>query len=136
MFVCTLYAVFTQYGNLADLPSLRLSPTQDKDWTIGASLKGRIDTFERTMPLIQDLKNPAMRERHWEQLKEEVQQPFDHTSDDFTLEKIMELGLDQYYEVIGNISSAASKELSIEQVHNARVSKHVHVHYISKLTLQ
>ena len=44
------------------------------------SLKGQIETFKRTMPLIQDLKNPAMRERHWEQLKEEVQKPFDHTS--------------------------------------------------------
>ena len=68
------------------------------------------------MPLIEDLKNPAMRERHWEQLKEEIQQLFDHTGDDFTLEKIMELGLEQYHEVIGNISSAASKELLIEQV--------------------
>ena len=29
------------------------------------------------MPLIQDLKNPAMRDRHWERLKEEVQKPFD-----------------------------------------------------------
>ena len=55
--------------------------TQDKsEWTVHKSLKGQIETFKRTMPLIQDLKNPAMRERHWEQLKEEVQKPFDHTS--------------------------------------------------------
>ena len=54
---------------------------QDKsDWTICESLKSRIDTFKRTMPLIQDLKNPAMRDRHWQQLKQEVQKPFDHTS--------------------------------------------------------
>ena len=54
---------------------------QDKaDWTICESLKGRIDTFKRTMPLIQDLKNPAMRDRHWQQLKQEIQKPFDHTS--------------------------------------------------------
>ena len=32
------------------------------------------------MPLIQDLKNPAMRDRHWLQLKDEVQKPFDHSS--------------------------------------------------------
>ena len=32
------------------------------------------------MPLIQDLKNPAMRDRHWERLKEEVQKPFDQNS--------------------------------------------------------
>ena len=50
------------------------------DWTICDSLKGRIDTFKRTMPLIQDLKNPAMRDRPWQQLKQEIQKPFDHTS--------------------------------------------------------
>ena len=32
------------------------------------------------MPLIQDLKNPAMRERHWTQLQDEIQKSFDHTS--------------------------------------------------------
>ena len=57
-----------------------------------------------------------MRPRHWQQLKDEVQKPFDQNSEDFTLEKIIELGLDQFSETIGDISTAASKELSIEQV--------------------
>ncbi len=38
------------------------------------------------------------------------------SGDDFTLERIIEVGLDQYSEVVGDISSAASKELAIEQV--------------------
>ena len=37
------------------------------------------------------------------------------SGDEFTLEKIIEIGLDQFSEVIGEISSAASKELAIEQ---------------------
>lgn len=41
---------------------------------------------------------------------------FDHTSADFTLEKIMSLGLDKHADEIAEISAAASKELSIEQV--------------------
>ena len=40
---------------------------------------------------------------------------FHSTGDDFTLEKIIEIGLDQFSEVIGDISGAASKELAIEQ---------------------
>lgn len=36
--------------------------------------------------------------------------------DEFTLERIIDIGLDQYSDVIGEISSAASKELAIEQV--------------------
>lgn len=51
------------------------------DWTICAFLKTQIETFKRTMPLIQDLKNPAMRDRHWTQLKDEVQKPFDQNSE-------------------------------------------------------
>jgi dynein heavy chain len=85
------------------------------NWTICGSLRGRIETFKMTMPLIQDLKNPAMRDRHWLQLQEEVQKPFDHASADFTLEKLVEIGLDQHAELVGDISSAASKELAIEQ---------------------
>ena len=40
---------------------------------------------------------------------------FYFSGDEFTLEKIIEIGLDQFSEVIGEISSAASKELAIEQ---------------------
>lgn len=41
---------------------------------------------------------------------------FDHTAADFTLEKIIEFGFDQYAEQINEISGAATKELAIEQV--------------------
>ena len=82
------------------------------------------------MPLIQDLKNPAMRDRHWEKLKEEVQKPFDHTSVEFTLEKIIELGLEQFSETIGDISSAASKELSIEQVNRCIYALYIYIYII------
>jgi len=40
---------------------------------------------------------------------------FDYRSDEFTLEKIVEWGFDQYAERIKEISGAASKELAIEQ---------------------
>lgn len=89
---------------------------KDKNWEISEAIKSRIDQFKRTMPLIQDLKNPAMRERHWNQIKTELQKSFDQTGDSFTLEKIINLGFDQYAEQISEISGAASKELSIEQV--------------------
>lgn len=100
---------------LKNLNKVSREVKEKTDWTICGYLKERIETFKRTMPLIQDLKNPAMRERHWQQLRGEVQKPFDHNSPEFTLEKIIEIGLDQYSELIGEISGAASKELAIEQ---------------------
>ena len=41
-------------------------------------MRGRVDQFKRTMPLIQDLKNPALRDRHWVQLKGDVNKEFEH----------------------------------------------------------
>nr|KAG5688710.1 hypothetical protein BaRGS_029536 [Batillaria attramentaria] len=88
---------------------------KDKNWEIVETSKNRVDQFKRTMPLITDLKNRAMRPRHWDQIQTEMQRQFDHKSDDFTLEKIIEFGFDQYAEQIGDISGAATKELAIEQ---------------------
>ncbi|XP_078389870.1 dynein axonemal heavy chain 2 [Cetorhinus maximus] len=87
---------------------------KDKNWDIVSATKNKVQQFKKTMPLIADLRNPAMRDRHWNSIKDEVQKLFDQTSDDFTLEKIIELGLDQHSDAISSISSAATKELSIE----------------------
>ncbi|XP_063042411.1 dynein axonemal heavy chain 2 [Engraulis encrasicolus] len=88
---------------------------KDKQWEIVETSKNKINQFKSTIPLITDLRNPAMRERHWNQIRHETQCVFDQTSEDFTLERIVVLGLDQYADRIAEISGAASKELSIEQ---------------------
>lgn len=52
-------------------------------------LKESIDAFKATLPLTVDLRNPAMRERHWKQLQEQVGHVFDPTSNTFTLAKVL-----------------------------------------------
>lgn len=47
-----------------------------KGWEILTSLKEKVEQFRGILPLIQDLKNPAMRPRHWEKLQEEVGKSF------------------------------------------------------------
>lgn len=37
---------------------------QDKEWEIVDFSKSKIDQFKRIIPLIADLKNPAMRDRY------------------------------------------------------------------------
>ena len=68
--------------------------------------KNRVDQFRRTMPLITDLKNNAIRPRHWDQIQAETGRSFDNTSDEFTLERIIEWGFDQYAEKINKIAVA------------------------------
>ncbi|XP_052104325.1 dynein axonemal heavy chain 2-like isoform X7 [Mytilus californianus] len=87
---------------------------KDKNWEVVESSKNRVDQFKRTMPLVVDLKNPAMRPRHWEKIQTEMQKEFNHKEADFTLEKIIEYGFDQFADTINDVSGAATKELAIE----------------------
>lgn len=75
-----------------------------------------MDKFKRTLPLITDLKNPAMRPRHWKKVKELVDRDFDETSAEFTLDTIAEMELQNYAEQINDISTSATMELGIEIV--------------------
>ncbi|CAO2643767.1 Dynein axonemal heavy chain 2 [Lemmus lemmus] len=87
---------------------------KDRNWEIIEVTRSKIEQFKRTMPLISDLRNPALRERHWDQVKDEVQREFDQESESFTLEQIVQLGMDQHVEKIAEISASATKELAIE----------------------
>lgn len=42
---------------------------KDKDWEIISHTRNRVETFRKTLPLLTDLKNPAMRQRHWDRIK-------------------------------------------------------------------
>jgi len=86
-----------------------------KSWPVWARLRSTVDSFVKTMPLIVDLGNPAMRARHWRRLIDHVGESFDPESDDFRLEMMMTLGLHTHAEFIGELSGNASKELQIEE---------------------
>lgn len=43
-----------------------------KKWKVWEAMKEKVEQFRQTMPLIQDLKNPALRPRHWDALRSEV----------------------------------------------------------------
>lgn len=73
-----------------------------------------MDSFKKTMPLIMDLRNPAMRPRHWANLMEVVGATFDPVGPGFTLDSVVKLHLDQHADLIADLSSNASKELAIE----------------------
>ncbi|KAL4125506.1 hypothetical protein PRIC2_009089 [Phytophthora ramorum] len=90
-----------------------------KSWTVWSSMKTKIEQFRQTLPLIQDLKSPALRARHWAQLKEEMDKTFDTESASFTLERVFSLGFHLHAEFISTLSSNAGKELSIEQTLDA-----------------
>ena len=85
-----------------------------RGWLVWGHINETVNAFKKTMPLIVDLRNQALRERHWAQLIEHIGESFDPTSTDFKLVSIVRLGLHLHSEFIAELSTNASKELAIE----------------------
>jgi dynein heavy chain, axonemal len=85
-----------------------------RKWKVWESLKEELDRFKETIPLIQDLRNKALRTRHWIALQDRIGFEIDHESIDFTLNEVMKLKLNMHKEFISELSSNANKELAIE----------------------
>lgn len=99
-----------------DLARTAGSPLPNRDLKsrdVWIKLKDNVEQFKRTLPLLTDLKNEAMRERHWLQLMDEIEIKFDPYAPDFTMDKVAGLRLDKYPEFIANLSISATQELNI-----------------------
>ncbi|KAJ1345264.1 hypothetical protein BSLG_000778 [Batrachochytrium salamandrivorans] len=86
-----------------------------KNWDVYINLKDRVSQTKRSLPLLLDLRNPAIRDRHWNQIIDDIGKTFTAQREEFTLDNIFELGMDQHTDFIATVSASATKELSIEQ---------------------
>lgn len=82
---------------------------------IGQMLDIKIKQFKNSIPLMVNLKNEALRERHWQMLMEKTGQMFDMSPDRFTLENMFAMELHRYQEIAETIINNAIKELQIEK---------------------
>jgi dynein heavy chain len=67
------------------------------------------------MPIINDIQQPYMRNRHWKELRFEVKDDFDEKGEDFTLEYLFKLNLTEYEDKISELTDRARKQLAIEK---------------------
>ena len=79
-------------------------------------LDEKMKQFKESLPLFMDLKNEALRERHWKELMNKTGQKFDINPESFTLAAVFAMELHRFQDVINEIVGAAQKELSIEKV--------------------
>ncbi|CAF4760489.1 unnamed protein product, partial [Rotaria sp. Silwood2] len=56
--------------------------------------------FRSSLPIMADLKNEALRERHWRQIIQETNINIDLTNNILTLENIFQMNLHQYNDII------------------------------------
>ena len=88
---------------------------EERKWKVTEFLVDKLRTFRDTLPLITDLRDESMRERHWKELRIEVKEDFEETDPGFTLEKCFDLQLINHIEKISDLTLNAKKQLKIEK---------------------
>ncbi|ORZ35435.1 dynein heavy chain and region D6 of dynein motor-domain-containing protein [Catenaria anguillulae PL171] len=98
-----------EYGTM-----LRKLPPDLKQLRPTNVIADKVNTFKNSLPLLNDLKNEALRERHWKKLMDVTGKSFAMNPESFTLEKLVSMKLHEFATEIGEIVNGAMKELSIE----------------------
>ncbi|KAM7359342.1 dynein heavy chain at 89D isoform 2-T2 [Cochliomyia hominivorax] len=97
------------------LKEFRKLSKQVRQLPVAQLLELQMKQFKGTVPLMVNLKNEALRERHWIQLMEKTGQFFDMTPERFTLENMFAMQLHKYQEIAEQILTNAIKEMAIEK---------------------
>uniref|UniRef100_A0A1Y1N5M7 Dynein heavy chain 1, axonemal n=2 Tax=Photinus pyralis TaxID=7054 RepID=A0A1Y1N5M7_PHOPY len=83
--------------------------------SVALEIKKQIESFKPMIPLIQTLRNPGMRQRHWDAFKAETGIVVNWTPT-ITFNDFIALGIQNYSDVISKIGDNAGKEYAIESV--------------------
>lgn len=81
---------------------------------VTARLKEATQDFKAQLPIILELGNPAMRPRHWQKLFKAMNQPY-YPDLVFSLSELLDHGVAQHAELIGELSAAASGEEQLKE---------------------
>lgn len=82
---------------------------------VALDIRARIEEFKPYIPLIQGLRNPGMRNRHWEVLSNEININV-RPKANLTFARCLEMNLQDHIESISKVAEVAGKEYAIEQV--------------------
>lgn len=82
---------------------------------VASDIRGKIDDFRPYIPLIQGLRNPGMRGRHWQLLSDRIHMNVKPKAN-LTFSRCLELGLQDHVDEIAQVAEVAGKEYAIEQV--------------------
>ncbi|ETN24636.1 hypothetical protein PPTG_00868 [Phytophthora nicotianae INRA-310] len=93
----------------------RKIPKDLKAMSTFVEVEKQILSFKESIPLIQSLKNEAVKPRHWEELMAVTQVRFDMNLKTFTLGNLFAMKLHRFSNEIGEIVNAATQEQKIEQ---------------------
>uniref|UniRef100_A0A8C3UWY6 Dynein axonemal heavy chain 1 n=1 Tax=Catharus ustulatus TaxID=91951 RepID=A0A8C3UWY6_CATUS len=85
--------------------------------SVATEFRDKMDDFKQYVPLIQGLRNPGMRPRHWEMLSNLVKTNVE-LEPSMTFGHCLELNLQDHMESVLKVAETASKEYAIENALN------------------
>ncbi|KAI9333548.1 dynein heavy chain and region D6 of dynein motor-domain-containing protein [Obelidium mucronatum] len=78
-------------------------------------LKSMVDEFRTMYPTIVDLRNQALKQRHWDRIQDALGKQL-NKDETFTLGRLIELRVFDFKDEISNISSQAGSEAALEEM--------------------
>jgi len=93
---------------------IKKMPKELRGWDAYLELKKMVDEFLETLPLVEQLANPSLRERHWKALETLTGKKLEVTLESFMLKDLLDAGILQVSEDVEEIAGSAVKELAIE----------------------
>ncbi|RYG69727.1 hypothetical protein EON64_02010, partial [archaeon] len=97
---------------------------------ITTQLRDEVDHFRPKVPLITCLRNPGMRDRHWEELATKVKIKLPADKKDLTLQALVDFGLIKTITDVEKVAEKAGKEFSIETALDKMTAAWEHVQLI------
>ncbi|XP_053593671.1 dynein beta chain, ciliary [Microplitis demolitor] len=94
---------------------LRLLDKECKSWELFNYIEAQVKNMMSSLRAVSELQNPAIRDRHWQQLMAETRVRFTMT-DKTTLEDLLKLELHKYEEEVKNTVDKAVKEMAMEKI--------------------
>ena len=89
-------------------------PGKARTFEVFAKLDAKVKALLTSLPLVEELHHPSMRERHWKQLMRATGKHF-VVDDKFSLGDLLSLELHRYVDSVSEIVERAQKELLIEK---------------------
>ncbi|CAL8125661.1 unnamed protein product [Orchesella dallaii] len=111
-----------QTGDMEDVAGMMIkkfyklaTQFEKKNWQIIDQTKYRIEVFKKSIPVIHEIKTPALRERHWNMIFDTIGAKFDPEDERFTFDRIVSYKMEKFADEIADIANTAQKELLIEK---------------------
>ncbi|EFJ50020.1 dynein heavy chain 6 [Volvox carteri f. nagariensis] len=93
----------------------KLAKQLDKEpGEVVAAVRAKLEDFQVHLPLITALRNPGLRDRHWERISTAAGFPV-RADAGFSLSRALQLGLPKHLVAIAEVAEYASKEYSLER---------------------